>query len=159
MRPRSVRIFDLLFLSALFLSVTFSTPRIMQHSILDSENDPFFLGLILAPKAIAIMLWILISRRNEIARWIFSIGAFLWYPIVVAGAYVAAKNPGAFGAGWSPYPLLLWLLHCSAAVMLWRGDARQWFSRPLKEGHSHAEERKRVANSDTIRRTDGDELC
>ena len=135
MRPKSIVIFDWLFLGSLVLGIvnslmSFST--ITERMKLDpamaragSFVGPMTTISLVVGLGISLLLWFFISRRaSNVARWILV--AFTAFGIL--GVVQNFQNPMYDSISRLPM-LVLTLAQVVAAVMPFRSDAKDWFDR------------------------------
>lgn len=133
MRPRSIVLFDWLYLGSLLGSLL-SAP--LSYSKLGemSDSDPalaamagsigtfFFVSMGIA-LGISLLLWFFVSRKaSNIAKWIL----VAFTAIGVVGLVPSLQEP-MFGGTQLAITIVLTLLQVVAAALLFRPDAREWF--------------------------------
>lgn len=134
MRPKSIVIFDRLFLTALVLSLInglLSYSAIGQRFQTDpalapmqSFAGPFLIVSMLFGFGISLLLWYFISRRaSDVAKWILV--AFTAFGIL--GLVQNLRQP-MLGTTVLAATFALTALQVAAAFFLFRPDARAWFA-------------------------------
>jgi len=131
MRPKSIVMFERLFLASLVLGalgVLLSYQKLTDLA----ANDPgmrqlgvgsgFLVGVVIASYAVYLLLWYLIARgASNVAKWILVV-------FTVLGVLFAL--PGLAGA-WdstSALSLVVYALEILAVVYLFRPDAKEWLA-------------------------------
>lgn len=133
MRPKSIVIFDWLFLSALVLSLingvlSYSAIGLRFQSDpalapMKSFAGPFLLVSMVFGLAISLLLWFFISRRaSDVAKWVLV--AFTAFGIL--GVVQNLRQP-TFGTTILAATVALTALQVAAVFFLFRPDARAWF--------------------------------
>lgn len=134
MRPRSIVLFDWLFLGSLALGVI-NTAMAFEGNLALIRADPaasqagfgtgFLLFTTAAGFAIPLLLWYFVSRRaSNVAKWIL---------IALTGIGVLAIVPALeqlakLGTLPMVVSLLITALQIIALALLFRGDAKAWFA-------------------------------
>jgi len=130
MRPKSIIMFERLFLASLALG---ALSVVLNYQALTdlAANDPsmrqvglgsgFLIGILAVSYAIYLLLWYLIARRaSSAAKWIL---------VVFTVIGVLSDLPGLAG-GWNStlaLSLVVYALEILAVVYLFRPDAKAWF--------------------------------
>ena len=139
LRPKSIRWFDRLYLTAIALGMIFSAmsaSEIFELSAMHPENNGYFMTTLFAPVVyrlvIGMPLWFFIARRaSNAAKWIW----ISMLALVVIGSPIAllatAVHPEILlHAGFESmfFIITIPLLYIIAASMLFRPDAKAWFA-------------------------------
>jgi hypothetical protein len=129
MRPRSIVMFERLFLASLVVSAvssvlvynTFVADPAMQEL---GFGTPFLVGAFAFSFGLYLLLWFLIARKaSNIAKWILVV--FLALGVVSYAASLTIEfTPGAGEV----LGLLAYVLEVAAVVFLFRTDAADWFA-------------------------------
>ena len=129
MRPKSIVLFERLFLSNTLISIlavliNYGTLRADAVSRGKSAAGPL-LGIALT-LLVDIPLWFFVARRaSRVGKWILILLYALNYFVTV----LIVTRFQAFGALYSAMTLVATVLSFAALVMLFRKDARSWFAR------------------------------
>ncbi len=132
MRPRSIILFEWLFLASIAASAVnlilgygqmrdlwLSDPRIAQIGL----GSGFLIGAAVFSFAIYLLLWFLIARKaSNVAKWlliVFIAIGLISLPSALTGPFSLEQGLG----------LLIYALEIAAVVCLFRPDARAWFRR------------------------------
>ena len=129
MRPRSIILFEQLFLVSLVLSLV---PLVLGYGAATAawSNDPnvrsvglgpgFLIGAMVVDYAVYLLLWYLVARKaSNVAKWILVVGVVLSLiavPSLLRGPWTLLTIIG----------LLVYALEIAAVVLLFKADAKAW---------------------------------
>lgn len=133
MRPRSIILFERVYLTMIALALTHSV-IVWDDSVAMLDADPvlsdlgaaYLLFVLAASMAINLLLWYFVVRRaSNVARWILVI--FLVINLISVALHVSAGAfpldlPGVLDA-------LAMVLYLAATALIFRRDASEWFER------------------------------
>lgn len=129
MRPRSIGLFEQLFLASLVLSLV---PLALGYGAATAawHNDPnvrslglgngFLIGAMVVDYAVYLLLWFLVARKaSNIAKWLLVVG--------IALSLIAV--PSVLKGPWTPVTIVdlaVYVLEIAALAFLFKGDAKAW---------------------------------
>ena len=134
-RPASIIWFERAYLAAVFVGIG---NTLLQWPMLTARVEatpggamlgPWFLpGSIVIGLAISLLLWFFAARKGAVvAKWIVTV--FFAISVVSLPTLFATVRQGLISPAMTVAPIIAFALHAVAVWMLFRPDAKPWFSR------------------------------